>query len=151
MLVDMGMDENRSRDAVLVAIDDDDAVTCCLNDDVFKTRLAEFNAAASISKQRDGLRRAGAGTAAAQLAPIGKVPAALLGNTAQTAKSSMAIVNLGSGIASLPGPPPAAALLPKAAASCQEQPTATRVLELDAEPAPEAAAHTRGRRRTGQR
>ena len=140
MLVDMGMDENRSRDAVLVAIDDDDAVTCCLDDDVFKSRLAEFNAAASISNQREGLRRAGAGTAAAQLAPIGKVPAALLGNAAQTAKSSMAIVTLGSGIASLPGPPPAAALLPKAAASCQEQPTATRVLELDAEPAPEAAA-----------
>ena len=107
-LVAMGFDENRSREAVLVAIDFDDATTCCLDNDAFNARLAEFNAAESIGSQRDGLRRAGAAAAAAA-APVGKVPAALLGNSAQTAKSSMAIVNFGATITSLPGPPPAAA------------------------------------------
>ena len=57
MLVDMGMDENRSREAVLVAIDFDDAATCCLDNDAFNARLAELNAAEIIGSQRDGLRR----------------------------------------------------------------------------------------------
>ena len=39
-LVAMGFDENRSREAVLVAIDFDDAATCCLDNDAFNERLA---------------------------------------------------------------------------------------------------------------
>ena len=123
--------------AVLIALDDDDAVTCCLDDKHFNERLEAFEKAQMLSsKQRDGLRRSGARSAADQLGPADKVPTALLGNSGQGEKSSMAIVNHGSGIVPLPVLPPAAA--PTAAACPIKQPA--REPEPDAEAAPEAPA-----------
>ena len=101
-----------------------------------KSADTEVNEAEKVANKPDGLRRNGARMAAAQLSPAGKVPAALLGNSGQGVKSSMAIVNHGAGIASLPEPPPPAADAlwqpPKAAPAprARKQPAAAQEAEL---------------------
>ena len=105
-LIGMEFDEYRCRQAVFITANMDDAVSCCLDEDTFNERLQEFVQAADIGNAKEGLRRLGPRTAAANLSTVGQVPPSLKGNAGQGAKSSMAIVNLGTGVvASLPETP----------------------------------------------
>lgn len=105
-LIGMEFEEDRCRQAVFITANMDDAVSCCLDEDTFNERLQEFVQAADIGNAKEGLRRLGPRTAAANLSTVGQVPPSLKGNAGQGAKSSMAIVNLGTGVvASLPETP----------------------------------------------
>ena len=137
-LTDMDFDEQRAREAVIFTATIVEAVTCCTMDDqqfneLKEAELARRREAELIGNQREGLRAAGARTAAAQLAPVGSlVPTNLRGNAGQGAKSTstppeirthilccallrtrvriprtaVAIVNHGTGVSALPEPPP---------------------------------------------
>ena len=80
-LIDMGMDENISLEAVLKTSTLEEASEFCVDEDFAARQRKAFEGAQAFDHKRDGLRSAGASTAA-QLVPAGcSVPTSLPGTS----------------------------------------------------------------------